>query len=132
MQTIHVGVGPVSFDDLVRVSRELLTNVVRHAGATAVRVSVVPTDEGIRLEIADDGVGFDRRRVEDATRRGHVGLASVAERVRDVGGSTDLLDVAGGGALVRVVVPVGVVVDAGAGADAGCSRAASFALSCSS
>lgn len=90
---------------LVRVTRELLANVVRHATASAVSVTVESTDDGVRLEIADDGVGFDRGRVDDATRRGHVGLASIAERVREVGGSTDLLDVTGGGALVRVVVP---------------------------
>ncbi|WP_051471894.1 sensor histidine kinase [Patulibacter minatonensis] len=107
---------------IVRVARELLTNVVRHATATAAHVSVVSTPDGLRLEIADDGVGFDRRLVEDAAERGHVGLATIDERVQEAGGTTSLLDTDRGGALVRIDVPVpraGVVHAATANGAAG-------------
>ncbi len=90
---------------VVRVARELLLNVAKHAEADSVRVRVSREPRAIVLDVIDDGVGFDRARVDDAVDRGHIGLAAARERIEASGGTLDLLDVAGGGAHARVTLP---------------------------
>ena len=62
-----------------RVLQESLDNVIAHAGASRVTVSLRETDGGIDLEVADDGVGFDP---EAAIRGTAVGLVAIRERLR--------------------------------------------------
>jgi signal transduction histidine kinase len=62
---------------LWRVTQEALTNVVKHAHATHVRVRVAVDDGVVRLEIHDDGTGFDPEGVPG----GHFGLALMRRRV---------------------------------------------------
>jgi len=64
------------------VASEALTNVHRHAQATACRIRVIRTDEGVELHVTDDGVGID-----DVHRRIGVGTASMRERIEEIGGS---------------------------------------------
>jgi signal transduction histidine kinase len=71
---------------VVDIVRELLTNVAKHARATAVTVTLAEDGEELRVEVLDDGVGFDhvdRARVRDD---GHVGLSLVDERAASRGG----------------------------------------------
>ncbi len=78
-------------DELVlAVSRELLTNAARHSGATKVSVSLADTGDGVELVIADDGRGIPSGRRAEALAEGHIGLASVNERVRAAGGEFEL------------------------------------------
>jgi PAS domain S-box-containing protein len=94
------------FDRLcLSLVRELLANVVRHAGAqhAEVRLSRSPTE--LVLEVADDGRGVDRAAAREAVARGHIGLASAAQRVEAVGGRLELHDRPGGGTVVRVSIP---------------------------
>ena len=64
---------------LFRVAQEALNNASRHAHASAVTVRLSPSDQGMRLAVSDNGVGFDAR----GTRaRASLGLASMRERVR--------------------------------------------------
>ncbi|WP_320673152.1 ATP-binding protein [Patulibacter defluvii] len=90
---------------LVLVAREAYTNAARHARAGQVQVIVSRLPAGIALDVIDDGVGFDHERVRDALDRGHIGLATLAERVTRVGGTVDLRDAEQGGGHVRVVLP---------------------------
>jgi signal transduction histidine kinase len=75
---------PVLPDDVestaLRVVEEALTNVVRHAAATTCTVTVALDDE-LRVEVRDDGRGFD------GPRAGGVGLASMHDRAESLGGS---------------------------------------------
>src|SRR5688500_9930968 len=70
-------------DELIlAVARELLTNAVHHSGADAVQVRVAATDGGgVSLQIADDGRGMEPSRPREALASGHIGLASVVQRV---------------------------------------------------
>jgi two-component system NarL family sensor kinase len=78
-------------DELVlAVSRELLTNAARHSGAGKVSLSLADTGEGLELVIADDGRGIASGRQDEALAEGHIGLASVNERVRAAGGQFEL------------------------------------------
>ncbi|MER7772318.1 sensor histidine kinase [Kitasatospora sp. NPDC096140] len=84
-----------------RISGEALNNVVRHAGATAVRLSLHALPDRVTVEVADNGTGFPI----GASTSG-VGLRSMAERVEELGG-TFTAGNAPVGAVVRAVFPCG-------------------------
>jgi two-component system NarL family sensor kinase len=83
---------------LVPLAAELLSNVEKHAGATSVQVTA--TQDG--LVVCDDGVGFDVERLPARRARGHVGLAAVAERVREHGGGLTVRSAPGAGTVIDV------------------------------
>jgi len=84
-----------------RIVQEALTNVIKHAGATEARVSVRYRDDGLELEVADDGAGPDP--LEDRTDS-H-GLVGMRERVTSHGGELETGAGPGGGFLVRAFIP---------------------------
>lgn len=93
---------------LVQLARELYANAAQHGHAETVHMAVSREPDGITLDISDDGVGFDYRRVDDAVTRGCVGLATVRDRTTWSGGTVELGPAAGGGARVRVSLPWGI------------------------
>jgi signal transduction histidine kinase len=74
---------------LVSIVRELLTNVVKHAGATRASVRVGVTNGWLSLDVADDGHGLPAGAVDTALTRGNVGLANIRERVLALGGTVE-------------------------------------------
>ncbi len=93
-------------DELVlAVVRELLANVVHHAAASRVGVGLTPGDAGVVLEIDDDGRGMDPSRPREALASGHIGLASVVQRVEATGGELEIESRPGGGTRVRATMP---------------------------
>ena len=68
---------------LYRIAQEALNNVMKHAEAQQVRVSLTTQAEQIRLEIADNGQGFDPTEVAG---RGRLGLHTMHERAALLGG----------------------------------------------
>jgi signal transduction histidine kinase len=82
------------------ILREALTNVAKHAHATAVRVEIGSTPAGIRLEVEDDGRGFDP--VAVGTDR--IGLTSMRERLQFLGGSLAIVSCEGGPTIVTAVL----------------------------
>jgi signal transduction histidine kinase len=83
------------------VLAEALSNVVKHAGASEVQVSLSQEDGRLGLVIRDDGCGFDLDRP-----RG-LGLTSLSDRLDTVGGSLTISSGAGLGTSVCVHIPVG-------------------------
>ncbi len=85
-----------------RVAQEAVRNALRHSGAATLSVGVtgVPDADQVRLEVADDGSGFDREGVE-ATRFGLRGLSGL---VADAGGRLDVDTEAGHGTTVSLVL----------------------------
>jgi signal transduction histidine kinase len=71
---------------LYRLVQESLTNVVKHAGATYARIRLVETDGEVRLEVTDDGRGFD----PGSAKPGGFGLIGMRERASAVGGSLEI------------------------------------------
>jgi two-component system NarL family sensor kinase len=71
---------------LYAAARELLTNVVKHAGARTVEIALRASDEMIRLTIADDGRGFADGIADRRLAEGHIGLASQRIRIESAGG----------------------------------------------
>ncbi len=93
---------------LYRAMQEALTNVVRHAEATAVEVGLRVVGDEIVLTVWDDGRGLPAgATVEQFQRAGHIGLTGMRERVHGLGGRMHAENIAGGGLRVEVVVPAG-------------------------
>jgi signal transduction histidine kinase len=86
---------------LYRVVREGLHNIAKHARATDVQVVLASADDGVRLTIRDNGVGFDPSR-----RTGGLGLASMQERLRLIRGRLAIHTRPGRGVLIDVWAPV--------------------------
>lgn len=105
----HVRVDPDLVTDneqlLFSVGRELIRNVGRHAEAKNLRVDVSREGDTTVLVVADDGRGFERERLRAAPLTGHIGLASMAERVEAVGGTFTIEGGPGAGTRVAVRVP---------------------------
>jgi signal transduction histidine kinase len=91
---------------LFRASREGIRNVVTHARANHVRVTVTPGDGRVTLEVRDDGVGFAGSDDPAIQTNGHLGLRLLGELVADAGGTLDVTSTPGDGTVLLVEVPV--------------------------
>lgn len=83
-----------------RIAQEALTNIARHAKATAAWVELVRVGDHARLRVSDDGVGPPR------TPTSGSGLLGIGERVSACGGSWELSQRPGGGTVVQANLPV--------------------------
>lgn len=88
---------------LFRVTQEALRNVARHSRARAASVSLRPLDGGLQLAVTDSGIGFDPGQQR---QRPSLGLASMRERVRLLGGELDVESTPGHGTSIVAWVPV--------------------------
>src|SRR6185437_1806305 len=98
---------PAVEDALYRVVQEALNNVVKHAGATRVDVTIVEANGRIDLRIADDGVGLAGRRESTG-----FGLTGMQERIELIGGAIEIVSPETGGTEIRASVPVTSDADA--------------------
>ena len=86
---------------LFRIVQEGLQNALKYSRARKVSIHLSGRGEGLAMEIADDGVGFD---VEEVWGKG-LGLISMAERVEAIGGRFEIRSRPGSGTRVHVSVP---------------------------
>lgn len=86
-------------EQLLRIGGEAVSNAVRHARASAIRMELVYTENGVALRVKDDGIGFDPAIVG---KNGHYGLASMRERAESLGGRLRLESRPGQGTLIEV------------------------------
>jgi signal transduction histidine kinase len=96
---------------LYRIAQECLQNIVKHAGASNARLTFgVDTDDSCdtaRLEIVDNGVGFDTfENPLGGDEMGGYGLLSMAERAEIVGGRLNIRSRPGSGTTVTATIPV--------------------------
>ncbi|MHC1765705.1 MAG: ATP-binding protein [Verrucomicrobiia bacterium] len=91
---------------LYRVALEALTNVARHAEASQVKVAVKRMRASIRLEVTDDGKGFDVERVLFGEKQKRLGVLGMRERVQMVGGRCSVDSQPGKGTTVCALVPL--------------------------
>ena len=90
---------------LLRICQESITNVMRHAKATQVKVQLSFLPEAISLRIEDDGIGFAREIFTDATVRTGFGFTGMEQRARLLGGTLDVSTCRGQGTVVEAVMP---------------------------
>lgn len=87
-----------------RIAEEAVRNAVRHARASRIAVSFDRTPAGVRLEVVDDGIGFDRSAVHP--RR--LGIVGMRERAEAIGASLEVVSVPARGTRVRLSIPAGI------------------------
>jgi signal transduction histidine kinase len=97
---------------LLRIAQGAVGNVVKHAGATRCRVTVTYLVDEVRMDVVDDGAGFDVEAVEGRPAGlGHVGLTAMRSRAREQGGDLVVESAPGGPTAVSVAIPLQVVQD---------------------
>jgi signal transduction histidine kinase len=102
LQTLTNGTGVRSDQEhfLYRVAQEAMSNAVRHAQATRLRVALDRTPGELTLTVADNGVGFDRGGVDTSS---HFGLRGMQERADAMGGQL-IVESGRDGTAVRVTI----------------------------
>jgi DNA-binding NarL/FixJ family response regulator/signal transduction histidine kinase len=84
--------------EVLRVAREALTNIVRHAGATTARLGLLYEQGAVSLLVQDDGQGFDPRSGWQGDR---FGLRAMTDRAREFGATVEVDSLAGWGTRIR-------------------------------
>jgi PAS domain S-box-containing protein len=92
---------PGAEEHLYRIASEALHNVVKHARADSATVSVTTGEGVLRVEVRDDGTGFD----QDSGHPGHLGLSTMTERTEAIGASLAITSAPGHGTTVTVSLP---------------------------
>jgi signal transduction histidine kinase len=87
---------------LFRILQESLTNISRHAHATAVRVELAGDADSISMTVSDNGVGLPRA---GSQKPGSFGLVGIEERVRILGGKCLVTSSPHGGTTVHILIP---------------------------
>ena len=95
---------PACAGEILRIVEEALHNAVRHADAQTVTVRLHGAGRALHVEVADDGIGFDP--TDPELRSHHLGLTSMEERARELGGRLTLAASPGKGTVVSLEVPV--------------------------
>ncbi len=93
---------------IYRIYQEALTNIVRHANATFMRISLKKEEENIILEIMDNGKGITMDQISNATS---YGLTGIRERAYLLGGDVKILGFPGKGTSLTVKIPLRQMVD---------------------
>jgi signal transduction histidine kinase len=97
---------------LFRIAQEALNNAMKHGAPTEVvvtlRLEADPSNGRVVLEVADNGLGFDRDSRED---EGGIGLDSMRERVEKLGGFLTIVSKPGEGTIVKASVPMKAPTD---------------------
>ena len=93
---------PMEWDEnLLRIGQEVLTNVLRHAQASKFNAQLAFDDGEIRLNLRDNGSGFD-----PAGRHDGFGLQGMRERVKGMGGQLTIQSAKGEGTAVSIILPL--------------------------
>ncbi len=92
-----------------RLVQEALTNARKHSHASEVTVTVDAVAGQLKLEIGDDGIGFDPNQARDFLRAGKVGLASMRERIELASGTFVVRSSPGSGTTIVATLPLDMV-----------------------
>lgn len=87
-------------EDLLYITREALSNAVRHGSPTKIAIDLRQSEFETALTVQDNGVGYDQAHV-----RPGLGTASARNRAERLGGELTMLGIPGMGATVRVTIP---------------------------
>ncbi|MDB5123935.1 MAG: hypothetical protein JWP94_2064 [Mucilaginibacter sp.] len=88
---------------IFRILQEILNNIIKHAGATRVRIKLGYTDGSLQLQVNDNGKGFDAGNL-DAVQRG-MGLFNIQKRAGIIGGEVSIASRPGKGTSITIITP---------------------------
>ncbi len=83
--------------ELYHIAQEALNNALKHAQATVIEVRLMVGTRSVKMEIRDDGIGFEADQIETEG----MGLANMAERAKRIGGNLEILSQLGRGTTVK-------------------------------
>jgi signal transduction histidine kinase len=86
-----------------RITQEAVTNILRHAQASNLLIRVQRLPQGLTLLISDDGQGFAP--AADPGREGQRGMAGMAERIEQLGGTLNVISEPGKGTQIEALFP---------------------------
>jgi PAS domain S-box-containing protein len=90
---------------LYRILQEALTNVLKHASAQSVNITLIRKGGSVLLTVEDDGAGFDQKKVT-ASDKGPLGIMIMKERAVQAGGTVDIETRPGKGTHLTARIPV--------------------------
>jgi len=97
---------------LLRIAQGAVGNVAKHAGASRCRVTVTYEPDEVRVDVVDNGQGFDVTEVDETPAGlGHVGLDAMRRRAAEQGGVVEVESTPGYGTAVSVALPVPTTLD---------------------
>lgn len=94
---------------IFRIIQEALNNIIKHAQASSVSVSLDYKEKSVYILVRDNGIGFDMDAVKNRIGRVSLGLAGMAERAALLGGTVEVHSRHNYGTEVEAVIPYGVV-----------------------
>ncbi|MFM2293596.1 MAG: hypothetical protein RLZZ350_9, partial [Verrucomicrobiota bacterium] len=97
---------PSMENHLFRIGQEAINNALKHAHAKTIQIHLVYSAASVQLSVCDDGAGFDQSAVLAGTVGQHLGLRSLRDRARKMGGQLTVVSDAGKGATIEVSVPL--------------------------
>ena len=86
-----------------RIFQEIITNAVRHAGATEIAINLVKTESELTMTVRDNGVGISSEQMQDPRS---IGLIGMRERARYAGGILHIMGKKGMGTEVSISIPL--------------------------
>lgn len=97
---------------LLRIAQGAVGNIVKHAGASRARITVTYETDEVRVDVVDNGQGFEPATVESAPAGlGHIGLSAMRRRAQELGGDVVIESAPGEGTAVSVSMPLDKAVD---------------------
>jgi signal transduction histidine kinase len=92
---------------LFHAAREVLFNIVKHAGVDVAHVELTSCNENLILKVEDSGIGFDVKKALVRERQaGGYGLRSTLERLEAAGGAIEIASSSGAGTRVTIRMPL--------------------------
>jgi signal transduction histidine kinase len=92
-------------ENLLRIGQEALANIIKHSRATGVDMELQFAQQQVRLQVKDNGIGFDCEKAV-GPNEGHFGLLGMSERARRLGGHFSVSSKSGDGTLICVEIPL--------------------------
>jgi signal transduction histidine kinase len=92
---------------MFRIFQEVMNNIVKHAHATELRISLFLDPNQVVLEVKDNGVGFHvPTDWVEVAQQGHLGLIGMRERIESIGGTLEINATPGRGTRIEVTAPL--------------------------
>jgi signal transduction histidine kinase len=92
-------------NDVLRIGQEAITNAVRHAQPSRICLELKFQPDWLRLEVRDDGRGFDLSRLVAPSGEGGFGLAGIRERAAQINAELEVITQPGAGTRIVLCVP---------------------------
>ncbi|MGF1922850.1 MAG: tetratricopeptide repeat protein [Bacteroidia bacterium] len=87
---------------LYRVIQETVNNVIKHAGANRLDIVIIKDEEGVTATVEDNGIGFDKSKVD---LKSGIGISNIYSRVEFLKGTIDIDSAPDKGTLVAIHIP---------------------------